>query len=530
MARTRAPGSSKQTGRFSSVPPTRVPRSAFDASYSHKTTIDEGYLYPLHTEEIMPGDTVVMQPSFFVRMATPIKPYMDGLHFDWQAFFVPFRMVWTNFVRMMGEKPQPSDHNDYLVPIMTAPPTVGFAAQTLSDYLGIPTGRPGLEVTSLYHRAYNLCVREWYRDENLQDPPVVDLDDGPDDPADYVLAYRGKRKDYFTGALPFAQKGEAVELPLGTSAPIVPDSSGYMSVKGDTNAGQAVTRLTGDLSNNVGLTTGTDGELQWIETGLEADLSAATAATINQMRTAVSLQRLFETDARGGTRYVEMVLAHFGVQSDDLRHLRPQLLATGSLPITPSEVPKTTQDGTDPQGNLAAFATGTQVGRKFTSSFKEHGVILLLGSVRADMTYQQGLDKRFTRRSRFEFFHPELANIGEDIVESRELYADGTGDPDLRTGDYAVWGYQPRYESYRHRRNMVTGVFRSNHPLSLDVWHFAYDFASRPVLNSDFIKEQPPVRRAIVTVSEPAFLVDAFFKTTMIRPMPMFGTPGLLRF
>ncbi len=520
-----------------------VPRSSFDRFFSHKTTFDSGLLIPIYVDEVLPGDTVNLRPAFFARMATPLKPYMDGIHLDYQYFQVPLRLVFTNFVRMMGERPTPSDHNDYTIPQMVAPTSPGYTENTLSDYMGLPTEVPDYTHSSLFHRSYNLIYNEWYRDENLVDPVVVDLDDGPDDPADYVLRRRGKRKDYFSGALPFLQKGDAITLSLGTSAPI----SGPIDTSGDvvlgTIAGGSDTKLERILDNGVraidvgdgstlgdfrfGGTTGLE-----IGAGATADLTGATAITINSMRQALGIQHLLEIDARGGTRYRETLLSHFGVISDDIRLLRPELLCTGSVPVNVHPVASTTQISTDPLGSLAAFATAQTVGRGFMKTFKEHSILMGIISVRAELSYQQGLHRMWTRKTRYEFFWPSLANLGEQVVQSREIYTDGTGDETAMTGDFSVWGYQPRYEEYRHRTSMITGEMRSNFSASLDVWHLALDFSSRPVLNEAFIEENPPIDRVIrVQIpSAPQFLLDSFMKITHVRPMPKYSTPGLTRF
>ncbi len=555
MARqTRASGSPRKGERFSSVSPPQLQRSAFDRSMSHKTTFDSGLLIPIFVDEVLPGDTVNLRPAFLARMATPLKPFMDGLHLDYQFFYVPLRLVWTNFVRMMGERPDPADHNDYTIPQMTAPATVGHLIGSLSDYLGLPTDVPDYTHSTLFHRCYNLIFREWYRDENLTDPPVVDLDDGPDTVTDYVVLRRAKRKDYFTGALLTSQKGATVDLPLGSSAPL----GGHAKVEPYTSAQQQFPTFDVNTKTDLPLTyehastsveyagdSGADGfDLVWNTPALRAtmvsaapgsqvpfaDLANATAATINDMRVAITTQHLLERDARGGTRYREMVLAHFGVQTDDIRLLRPELLGTGTMTIEANEITAKNTNTDDDLGDTGAFVKGTSVGRGFVKSFREHGIIMGICSVRAELSYQQGLHRMFTRDTRLEFYWPDLSGLGEQAVESREIYTDGTGSESAKTGDFSVWGYQPRYEEYRHRPSIITGQFRSTASTPLDIWHIAQEFATRPVLNNAFIEENPPISRIVVIPSEPEFLLDCFFKITHVRAMPRFGTPGLSRF
>lgn len=536
MPQIRAKGSIKNQERFSTVPGTAVSRSAFDMSYSHKTTIDSGFLYPIHVDEVLPGDTVHIQPAYFARMATPLRPFMDGIHFDTQWFYTPLRILWDNFVRQMGERPDPADHNDYTTPQMTAP-VGGYLNGTLSDYLTLPTEIAGYTHSSLFHRNYNLVAREWFRDENLTDPPVVDTDDGPDDIADYVLLRRAKRKDYFTGALLTAQKGDPVAFPIAGNAPVIPipltTSAPTFHTATDATVRTLVNSGTGtDVILSGGAPGSGPSNLEWETTGLETDLTSSTFATINDMRVAISMQHILERDARGGTRYRESVLATFGVHTDDIRLLRPELLATGSVPVQVAPVAQTTPAGilTTRLGDLGAFATATGVGRGFMKTFTEHGIIMCIGSVRAELSYQQGLHRKFTRNSRYDYFDPMFQSIGEQAVLSREIYTDGTGDPDLDTGDFSIWGYQPRYEEYRHRESVITGQFRSNFSSSLDLWHLALDFGSRPVLNNAFIEENPPIDRVVILDTEPEFLLDCFFKIKHVRPIARFGTPGLTRF
>ena len=522
----------RNSERFSSIPPTSVPRSAFDRGYTHKTTMDSGYLIPLHHDEILPGDTYNFQPDIFARLSNSAvaRPYMDGLHFDWQAFYCPTRLLWDNFVKMMGEKEDPSDHNDYEVPQMVS---TGYAENSFEDYLGLPITDSGFRHHCFLHRMYYLTWNEWYRDQNLQDSLDVPTDDGPDLPSEYTLQKRGKRKDYISGALPFAQRGTAVELPLGSTAPVVSTGGNVTFANATDTADRTLQSLaaagdqyTPSWTANANMYFGT-------ATGLETDLSSATAATINEIRNALAIQHVFERDARGGGRYREVVLNHFGVNTDDIRLMRPELLATGSFPIVPTPVASTNEyaAGGNYLGELGAFATGSSSGRGFTKSFTEHGYILVLGSVRAELTWQRNIERSWLRKTRFDFYWPDLANLGEQPIYRQEVYADGTGVEADNTGDWSIWGYTPRYEDYRSRLSRVTGEFRSDAAAPLDVWHLAVDFnGSAPSLNSTFVQESPPVERIVAVTTEPQFLVDMKFNITHVRPMPKFGTPGMLRF
>lgn len=544
---------------FSQIPRAQISRSVFDRSHGWKSTFDSGYLVPFLVDEVLPGDSYKVKFNFLARLSTPVVPTMDNLFIDTFYFFVPYRLLWKHWEQFNGQQDYPGASTDYLVPQTSAPAEGGFPVGSLEDYFGLPTGVNGIKANELAARAYALIWNEWFRDENLQNPinlssyAEISTASGLDDvglgdagfTGSHKLLRRGKRHDYFTSALPWPQKGPGVELPLNGNAPVYSDgvvpmytngegSYAVMSPQNNANLGYyAVPGASALPSIGSSIPYGTDdykGVAMGIarSSGLVADLSSVTAATINSLRQAFQLQKLYERDARGGTRYTEILRSHFGVVSPDSRLQRPEYLGGSESPVIINPVVQNSATGSTgaatPQGNLAAYglASSTSAKHGFTKSFVEHGIILGLLNVRADLTYQQGIPRMFSRRTRFDFYWPVLAHLGEQAILNKEIYAQGNA------ADDDVFGYQERYAEYRYFPSMITGKLRSTDPQSLDVWHLSQKFDSLPTLSAQFIQDNPPVSRILAVQDEPQFIIDSYIEMKCARPMPVYGVPGLV--
>lgn len=533
----------KPSYTFSRAPQVNVPRSVFDLGHDLKTTIDVDYLFPIFAKEVLPGDTFEFSHSLFGRLTTPLTPLMDDLYLDTFFFFVPTRLIDSNFKKLMGESPVGLPDNNVVVPKLTTPEG-GVAFNSLYDYLKIRPGVGGIEFCPWKARAYTYIYNDWFRDANLIEPVPVHgsfdyppADDAEESVDSYRLLKRAKRLDYFTAALPWPQRGPTSYLPLSGSAPVVGDGNALGLDNGNG------TRFLQQYSNALG--TGATGgpigsdsttpnvffgqNLIGVSTdssksGLIADLSEATSITVNQLREAIAVQHLYEAFARGGSnRYIEILRSAFDVVSPDARLQRSEYLGGSSVKMHVTTVAQTSSSaGDSPLGNLAAFVTMNNKAA-WKKSFTEHGYIIGVANVRADLSYSQGIDREDTRTTRLDFYWPQLANLGEQAILNKEIFAQGTDD------DENVFGYQERWAEYRYASNVITGTFRPDHPQSLDVWHLSQEFSELPVLNQSFIEEAVPIDRVVAVQDEPPVMLWGRFEIRAARPLPLYSIPGLER-
>lgn len=522
---------------FAQIPAVNQARSVFDRSYGAKDTYFFDYLNPVFVEEVIPGDTMNLAVKAFFRLSPQVKPLMDNLYCDWYFFFVPNRLVWDKWQRFMGEQPSPGDSTDFLLPQVNLVAVPGDLS--VFDHFGVPSVDVGT-VNALPFRGRNLVINEWFRDQNLQTPLTVPKTDGPDSNALYVPWKSAKPHDYFTSCLPWPQKGTAPTLNMSGEAPLM--GLGLVGTI-QTTAAQGAVRMSDGTTQALGTA--------WAIEGVGATIGAGEAAfvvdagnavggfpnmriegdglffTINEFRNAIMVQSLLELDARGGTRYTEILRAHYGVISPDQRLQRPEFLSSGRSMINQHPIAQTSESTADsPQGNLAAFSTMAESGSAigFSKSFVEHGYVLGFMRARGDVSYQQGVNRLWTRRTRYDFFWPKLQELGEQAVLNKEIYVDGTA------ADEEVFGYQERYAEYRYHPTEIRGQFRSNAPDTMDVWHLAQDFTSRPVLNSAFIQGNTPIRRNLVVQDGdyPDMFGDLWFDLKHVRPMRVYGVPATL--
>lgn len=561
--------------RFSDAPAMYMKRTKFDRSHVYKTTFNSGRLIPVFVDEVLPGDTTRMSVNYFARLATPIKPIMDNIYLDWFFFFVPNRLVWEHWQNFCFEQEDPDDSTDYVIPTVAATGNSDNAyVGSLWDYFGLPVNTSGnlSGISALPFRGVYLIYNEWFRDENLQKSvkiqkgdtnEVLDSSRAADQPSwvftsgtsivpGLACPPRGKRHDYFTSALPWTQKGPGVSIGLAGTAKLVDPSPitgyfvqqqtgnlaaaqlskdggvhGIFTANGILNyqgGGHDATIVSHSINGSGTATAKAISGNSWLSRSSYADLDSSSIFTINSLRTAFQMQKFYERLARGGSRYTEVLRSFFGVVSPDARLQRPEFLGSFTKMVNVNPIAQTSAtDDTSPQGNLSAYGVTAAKFHGFTKSFVEHGYVFGFVCARADLTYQQGINKMWLRSTVYDFYWPTFAHLGEQAIELREIYAQGS------EADTTVFGYQERYSEYRYKPSQITGKFRSSVTGgNLDVWHLSQFFKNAPTLNEEFIVENPPIERIIAVPSEPEFLLDIGFRYTTVRPMPMFGTPGLV--
>lgn len=514
-------------GQFSEEPDVRVGRSQFDYSHGLKIMFDASYLYPILVEEVLPGDTFTCSLDGFVRIHSPLDaPIMDNIELDTAFFFVPARLLWTNWKYFMGEHDDAGiQDTNYLVPIIGTGATVfhdggGVTFGHLAAHFGLPSGLQTTQVpvNALPFRAYNLIYNQWYRDQNLIDEVAVAVNDGPDATGLYGLWKGAKKHDYFTSCLPYVQKGDPVIGTLEGFPTLQTSQAVGNQIAIFTTADSTIRELdSGAAQVDVSATVGSSAQLPYV------DLSSVVGVDINSLRQALAIQRLLERDARGGTRYVEIIKSHFGVVSPDFRLQRSEYLGGGKSFINVSPVANTSSTATENQGELRGIGTGSLTGHSWAKSFTEHGYVLGIMRARGDLTYFQGIPRLYSRRTRFEFYMPELANLGEQSVLNKEIYVSN-----VPATDNAVFGYQERWSEYRFRPSRIQGKMNPDAAGSLSFWHLAEDFSALPALNQTFIEDQTPMARVTTVTTEPDFQADIWFNYKAARPIPVHSVPSIL--
>lgn len=518
---------------YASIPSSKLPRSRFNRSWDLKTTFDAGYLIPVGCDLLYPGDTIDLGASAVVRLSTPIYPIMDNLFVDLHAFFVPGRLLWTNWEKFMGEREDPADTiSSYTIPVLTRSASTDFATGSVFDYMGLPPDvNTSIAISALPFRAYNLIYNEWFRDQTIQDTVTVNVDNGGDALTDYTLLRRNKRHDYFTSCLPWPQRTSAVSMPLGTTAPVI-GIGHYTTATYSTGPSSDVRESDGGVANYAKYTGTGSFPLIWEESSttgypnIQADLSAASGISINDLRDYITLQQFAELDARGGTRYTEIIRSHFDVVSSDARLQRPEYLGSITNRVGVEAVATTGGNDTNARAVGDLGATSYSVfGDKTLCSYaaEEHGYLIILASTRADLTYSQGVDRLFTDSVREDFYWPTFANLSEQPVYEQEIYAKADGTPTT------VFGYQERYAHLRQKKSELSGLMRVDASGTLSAWHLSQDFDNTVALDNTFIQENPPISRVVAVNTEPDFIANFYFDYYCERSMPMYSVPGLER-